>query len=73
MIPDDILKKLEQCSYWEDEFVSSYDSESVWDLLMTLGEPKFSRIRKLLLENIEDSRNHKALIESILESAKHDK
>ncbi len=71
----ELIRELEKSKTWEDEFILKYDSEATWELLKTLGEKKFSRIEKLMKENIEDTRRHKKLLEDVvkkLNSGEHD-
>ncbi len=66
----ELVRKLADASHWEDDFISKYDSETVWELLKTLPKDKYSRIRALLGENIADTRKHSELLNraiSILE------
>jgi len=64
-----LIEDLKKGFKWEEEFVLQYDQPMVWELLKALGEKKFSRIQKLLNENLSDTRRHyttlKALIENI--------
>jgi hypothetical protein len=67
MDKEEVIKILEQGAEWEDKFVLDYDKDVVWELLKTLEEEKFNRIKPLLDENIKDSVKHASMIKAIIE------
>ena len=69
----EIIERLEKFAYWEDEFILKYDDESIWILLETLPKGKFEQIKKLLKENIMESKGHERAIKSIVEELKEGK
>jgi hypothetical protein len=58
----ELIKKLEELAYWEDDFIGKYDSEAVWALMKTLPPAKYRQVKELLGENIADTRRHKRVL-----------
>ena len=56
------LEILKKSSYWEDQFILKYDTESFWELLKSLGEEKYNRIRVIFTENLKETEKHYKMI-----------
>ena len=65
-----VIGELEKSLKWEDEFVLDYDTDTVMELIKTLGKSKSERILKLLRENISDTERHRSILKGIIEKAR---
>lgn len=66
----EILEMLEKGIKWEDEFIAKYDNEEIWELLETLPEDKFEKIKKLFRENIDDTKKHYKILSELIKKIK---
>lgn len=62
-----LLRHLKTGLRWEDEFVLQYDREPVLELLRTLGEEKFLRVKALLEENIKETNLHYTMLRNLID------
>jgi hypothetical protein len=63
-----LIEKLGKAKYWEDEFILKYDTDDFWELLKTLPQSKFTKVKKIFQENIKDTRKHKKRLEILIKN-----
>ncbi len=63
---------LETSLYWEEEFLIKYDTENMWELLKTLPEEKFEKIRELFQENLSDTQRHSKILKELMKRIRSD-
>ncbi|MBR9677057.1 hypothetical protein GOV04_02860 [Candidatus Woesearchaeota archaeon] len=73
MNKQELIEQLENTKYWEDDFILKYDDDSIWELLKSLSAEKYEKIKKLLAENISDTRKHQKILEDLINDIKSDK
>lgn len=73
MDKDSFIALLKDASYWEDEFILKYDDESFWELLQSLPEGIFKKLKPLLEQNLADTRYHQRTMRQLQEDVKHGK
>ena len=61
-----IKELLNEGVYWEETFLEKYDTPHIWELLKTLDDEKYKKIKELLKENLDDTQKHKNILKSLL-------
>lgn len=66
MDSQELIDLLEKGERWEDDFILKFDTETFWSLLKTLPQEIFGEVEKLIKENLEDTLNHKVMLENLV-------
>ncbi|MFH1248787.1 MAG: hypothetical protein V1660_01400 [archaeon] len=71
---EQIVDFFEKLKYNEDDFILKYDSSTFMQLLKdSLPKSKFTKIKVLFGQNIEDTKRHKKIIENLIPFIKNGK
>lgn len=63
-----VAERLRENAYAEEDFISKYENPSIWALLeASIPKEKLARIKKLFMENIEDTKKHSRMLSEMAE------
>lgn len=67
---EELIRKLKDSIFWEDDFIAKYDTESVQALIDTLPKEKKGKVKALLAENILDTKKHRDFLNELMDKIK---